>query len=103
MDKQPKLKAQHPSELFADGRVMRPRIEGTLAREDLTVVNEPLTDANGLRMVNGEVQTTVFEKEEDFIRVTRGQEKAADGTPRFVARIPVPVTKDFLRTRTGTL
>ncbi|NBC10350.1 MAG: c-type cytochrome [Planctomycetes bacterium] len=35
MDNQAKLKAQHPSPVFADGRAMRPRIEGTVARGEL--------------------------------------------------------------------
>jgi mono/diheme cytochrome c family protein len=35
MDKQPKVKAQASSELFADGRGMRPRITGTVARGQL--------------------------------------------------------------------
>lgn len=35
MDAQPKLKAQAASDMFADGRAMRPRIEGTVARGEL--------------------------------------------------------------------
>lgn len=35
MDNQAKLKAQHASPVFADGRAMRPRVEGTVARGQL--------------------------------------------------------------------
>lgn len=35
MDNQPKFKPQHASNLFADGRAMRPVVEGTIARGDL--------------------------------------------------------------------
>jgi mono/diheme cytochrome c family protein len=38
MDHQPRYKAQQASELFADGRAMRPKIEGTVAR------GEPIYD-----------------------------------------------------------
>ncbi|MCH6551174.1 MAG: cytochrome c [Planctomycetes bacterium] len=32
MDNQPKFRAQHPNDLFADGRAMRPPVFGTVAR-----------------------------------------------------------------------
>ena len=35
MDRQPKYKTQRANSLFADGRTMRPRIEGTVARGEL--------------------------------------------------------------------
>ncbi len=35
MDNQPKFKAQHANPLFADGRAMRPPVEGTVARGEL--------------------------------------------------------------------
>jgi len=35
MDNQAKLKAQHPTPVFADGRAMRPRVPGTVARGEL--------------------------------------------------------------------
>ncbi|GAB4376319.1 MAG: cytochrome c [Acidobacteriota bacterium] len=35
MDDQSKYKPQEPSDLFADGRAMRPRIDGTVPREEL--------------------------------------------------------------------
>lgn len=37
MDAQPKSKAQAASSVFADGRAMRPRIDGTIARGELIV------------------------------------------------------------------
>ena len=44
MDKQPKFKSQRENPMFADGRAMRPVLPGTVAREDLRVVNEVLND-----------------------------------------------------------
>ncbi len=35
MDNQPKFRAQHPNPFFADGRAMRPPVEGTVARNEL--------------------------------------------------------------------
>ena len=35
MDNQPKFRAQHPNDLFADGRAMRPPVPGTVARGEL--------------------------------------------------------------------
>src|SRR5215472_15687394 len=40
MGKQPRLDPEQASELFADGRAMRPMIAGTLAREDLIAQRE---------------------------------------------------------------
>ena len=101
MDKQPKMKAQRESEIFADGRIMRPRIDGTLAREDLIVTNEQLVDPAGLKMVNGkegaELITHEFTDEADYDRVTRGQEKGPDGVGHFLAKIPIDVTPDVLK------
>ena len=35
MDNQPKFRAQHPNDLFADGRAMRPPVPGTVPRGEL--------------------------------------------------------------------
>ncbi len=55
MDKQPKYKAQRPSEVFADGRSMRPQVAGTVALEDLTLPGEILNDPKNPHLVNGNV------------------------------------------------
>jgi mono/diheme cytochrome c family protein len=54
MDKQPKYKAQRPSEVFADGRSMRPQVAGTVALEDMAVPSEILNDPKNPHLVNGE-------------------------------------------------
>lgn len=96
MDKQAKFRPQRPSGLFADGRIMRPRIEGTLAREDLLLDNEPLIDPNGIRMVDNDQRPLLLDREEDYARVVLGQEKGPDGKPRFIARVPIAVTADVM-------
>src|SRR6187431_2605451 len=53
MDKQPKYKAQRESVMFADQRSMRPQVENTLAREDLTLRSETLNDTTGTRLIGG--------------------------------------------------
>lgn len=47
MDQQPKFKAQHENEMFADKRAMRPEIPGTLAQEDMYVDAEWLDGVEG--------------------------------------------------------
>ncbi len=49
MDKQPKYRAQRTSDIFADGRAMRPRIEGTVARGELQLDDHYY---RGYRLVN---------------------------------------------------
>src|ERR1035437_1842167 len=53
MDHQPKKKTQSPSPMFADGRSMRPHIEGTIAREDLSLDSEILNDPEKPRLIPG--------------------------------------------------
>src|ERR1039458_7212777 len=52
MDQQPKKKTQSPSPMFADGRSMRPQIEGTLAQEDLFLHPEILNDPDNPRIID---------------------------------------------------
>jgi len=49
MDKQSKGKAQRATPMFADGRFMRPHIEGTIAREDMWIMAETMTEVGGTR------------------------------------------------------
>lgn len=53
MDKQPKYKAQRPSDVFADGRSMRPQVPGTLALEDMAIPAEILNDPQHPHLLNG--------------------------------------------------
>jgi mono/diheme cytochrome c family protein len=43
MDNQPRFDPQSQNVMYADGRAMRPQVEGTLAREDLDQTKETLT------------------------------------------------------------
>lgn len=74
MDFQPKLKSQTESSLFADGRSMRPRIEGTVRR-------------GGLR---SEIDTGLAT---DGIA---GQEMIGQES-RWKTEIPLPITDDLMR------
>jgi mono/diheme cytochrome c family protein len=103
MDKQAKFKPQRTSTYFEDNRTMRPEIPGVVAREDLSLHNEALTDPNALRMVGGRNEVLDLNTQADYERVLLGQEKdagaggAAGGKYHYVARIPVAVTPDFVR------
>ena len=100
MAKQPKFRAQRENVMFADGRAARPRIEGTLAQEDLAIHKESSTDPLKLHMVGGEQDlTALLHDQAQFDRVMLGQEVNAHGKPNFVAVVPSPiaVTRDFLK------
>jgi mono/diheme cytochrome c family protein len=75
MDKQPKFKGQRANLMFADGRAMRPRVPGTVARDDLLSA----ADAAG------------------YDRVQFGVERQADGKLGYVTRIPLPVSMALMR------
>jgi len=47
MDTQPKFRAQNANDLFADGRAMRPPVEGTVARGDLMEEDDLYRGKNG--------------------------------------------------------
>jgi mono/diheme cytochrome c family protein len=51
MDKQNKFKAQRGTPMFADGRSMRPHIEGTVAQEDMWLFTQTLNAIEGTRPV----------------------------------------------------
>jgi hypothetical protein len=84
MDVQPKLKAQASSPLFNDGRAMRPRIGGTVARGELAGDDHYhrgyRTDARGLPILDENDQPKWFAGYPDSIDVTeafirRGRER----------------------------
>jgi mono/diheme cytochrome c family protein len=97
MDKQQKFKPQRGNELFADSRDMRPQIEGTLAREDLSVSNEALVDPETLKMIDGQATTTVFKTQSEHDSIVLGQQMGPDGKAQFIVHIPIPVTSDLMR------
>jgi hypothetical protein len=79
MDKQQKFKGQEGNPMFADGRAMRPRIPGTVAREDLTVDN------------------SIMPKDAaEYDRIMHGVERQGDKMG-YVKEIPVSVSLDFMR------
>lgn len=71
MDNQTRFKAQQAAAVFADGRSMRPRVEGTISRQDV-VARSALTDGGA----DGKWLTTLpseLSLNEAFL--TRGQER----------------------------
>jgi mono/diheme cytochrome c family protein len=101
MAKQPKFTTQTENIMFADGRSERPRIEGTLAQEDMMLHSEWSTDAVNPHVVNAAQQdiTQLLKDQDQFDRVMLGQEKDAQGKPQYVSQVPAPiqVTRDFLK------
>jgi mono/diheme cytochrome c family protein len=90
MDHQPKFKSQTLSPLFADGRSMRPQVEGTIARGDLR---------DDVRFYQG------INPGPDFLPVSAPQEalqdSTTDGSPRdelvnWVTEIPVDIDRPLL-------
>jgi mono/diheme cytochrome c family protein len=76
MDKQSKYKAQRESAMFADGRAMRPAIEGTVAQEDMVVASETLNDPANPRPMNGG-RVVVLSDPSVFAAVMLGRVRAA--------------------------
>lgn len=83
--------------MFADGRAMRPHIDGTLAREDMAASFGMSVDAVNGHAIEGEGNTLQFTDEAQYERVMRGQEMGPDGKGVFVAKIPVHVTLDLVK------
>ena len=79
MDHQPKFKAQTTSNLFADGRSMRPQVAGTIARGDL---REDDRYYRGLASVPEEVPPA-------------GESQVAK--PDWVTEFPLPVDEKLIR------
>jgi mono/diheme cytochrome c family protein len=74
MDKQQRFNTQSKNPMFADGRAMRPQIEGTLAIEDFHLPNEVLTVADGApRMVGNTHEPITFANAEEFAAIVHGR------------------------------
>src|SRR4051812_16035223 len=80
MDDQSKKKTQSPSPLFADGRAMRPQIEGTLAQEDRRLEPEILNDAAGTRIIDHRDAPLVLSDPTVFAGVMLGRNRPAGMT-----------------------
>jgi mono/diheme cytochrome c family protein len=92
MDKQPRGKAQRASEMFADNRMMRPHIEGTLAQEDLWLTSETLNDAGGTRPVlfAGGATSIPLSDPTTYWAVTAGRVRPAGLSDEDFAKIEAP-------------
>ena len=93
MDTQSKKKAQAPSPMFADGRAMRPHIDGTLAREDLEILPEILNDPNNPHLIDmGPESNHWLSDPTTYAAVTLGRNRPANMTDRqFNAARPVNI------------
>ena len=100
MGRQPRFGPQGANAMFADGRAMRPPVEGTVAREDMELRNESSTDPLHPHVVNAEQGLTLTLTDQDqFDRVMTGTAKSAVGKTEFITTVPAPleVTRDFLK------
>jgi mono/diheme cytochrome c family protein len=122
MDKQDKFLAQRPTDMFADGRSMRPEIPGTVAQEDLWLNSPTLNDVGGTHPVELAGGNTSFAfndpttyaavmlgrirppamSDEDFNKVQPPVKSDADinaDSVFFVRRIPAvfAVSNDFMK------
>ena len=94
---QPKFKTQRENPIFADGRAMRPRIDGTMAQEDMAASLGVSVDPVNVHAIDGEANTLQLTDEAQYNRVMLGQEMGPDGKAVFVAKIPVHVTLDLVK------
>ena len=85
MDFQQKFKSQTSSRLFADGRSMRPRVVGTIPRGSLA------PDPQLTYGIHTDEATDVPTVE------TSGETPPATAPPKYVDRIPLPVTAELMR------
>ena len=87
MDFQPKFKSQTDSTLFADGRAMRPRVEGTMPRGGLELDS---------RFYFG------VEESDGLLHTVKQVGQQLDGSaesdlqPNYVKTVPVPVDEEML-------
>src|SRR3954467_6410321 len=58
MDNQPRFDPQSASPVFADQRAMRPKVEGTVAKEDMVVRGEILNDNDNPRLLGPDIDLT---------------------------------------------
>jgi hypothetical protein len=114
MDKQQRFDPQSKNAMFADGRAMRPQVEGTLAREDLVFKQEILTVSDGPPRSVGEALTITSPEQyaavmygriraagmsdEQFNAITPPEKPNDAGQTFYVNTFPqgIEVSKDFL-------
>jgi mono/diheme cytochrome c family protein len=88
MDHQPRYDPQAASPVFADGRAMRPHVEGTIAQEDLSVPAEILNDPTDPHLID-DGQSIKLTDASVFANVTLGRIRTAGMTDaQFDALMP---------------
>ncbi len=96
MDKQSKFKAQRPTDMFADGRSMRPEIPGTLAQEDLWLMSPTLNDVGGTHPVElaGGNTSFAFNDPSTYAAVTLGRIRPAGMSDEDFGKVVPPSKSD---------
>jgi mono/diheme cytochrome c family protein len=90
MDLQPRKNTQTGSVLFRDGRAMRPQIEGTVAREDMSLEPEILNDATNPRLLDSNNTLISIGDAAGHAAITLGRTRGANQTDeQFNAAKPV--------------
>jgi mono/diheme cytochrome c family protein len=100
MDKQPKYKAQRPSEVFADGRSMRPQVAGTVALEDMAVPSEILNDPEHPHLVNNDAGLVLGDPTVSAA-VLMGRVRPATMSDADFAKLEPPATDALLASDTA--
>jgi mono/diheme cytochrome c family protein len=96
MFRQQKFRAQWVNPMFADGRAMRPELQGVTASTDLALPNEVVNDPDDPHMIDHRNAPIELDDELKYQRVVEGTEPQADGKPAYVTRIPLNVSMDLL-------
>lgn len=93
MDDGPKYKPQSESPFYADGRSMRPVVEGTVpyGRADFDIDSADPSWAGHYKAERADL----IKEDDAFYRGISGT--APDGKPQYITTIPVPVTAELLK------
>ncbi len=89
LDDAPKWKPQTGSEFFADGRTMRPTVEGTVPFGRVDFVSDESWAADFM-----EQRADLIKADEGFYFGTSGVRD--DGTPNYIERIPLTVDRELI-------
>lgn len=92
MDQSPKFKPQTATEFFADGRAMRPAVEGTVpfGRWDFDIDNTAEPWAQSFKTERADL----LKEDEAFYRGTAGT--SPDGKPVYIKSIPIAVNAELI-------
>lgn len=95
MDDQPKWKAQNESEFFADNRMMRPRVEGTVAFSRVAVSPAMFESDDRLAVFAHDREDLLGENMQMYFG-TNGDGGDDGGDGSFLDTIPVEVTTELI-------